>query len=80
MRETISFVITVEVIKRIPSSSHYSVELLEIEHSVTISISLLKHLLELIIGDFLADLSSDSLQIFESDFVQIIFIEKFENL
>lgn len=61
MRETISFVIAIEVIKRISTSSHYSVKLLEIEHSISISISLLKHLLELVIRDFLADLSCDSL-------------------
>ena len=61
MRETISFVIAIEVIKRISTSSHYSIKLLEIEHSISISISLLKLLLELVIRDFLADLSCDSL-------------------
>jgi hypothetical protein len=80
LRETISFVIAVEIIKRIPPPSHYSVKLLEIEHSVTIPISLLKHLLELIIRDFLTNLSCDSLQVFESYFVQIIFIEEFKDL
>lgn len=80
MRETISFVVAVEVIQRVPSPSHYPVKLLEVEHAIAISVRLLQHFLELIVGYLLADLRSDSLQIFEGDLVEVILIEQFEDL
>lgn len=80
MRETISFVIAIEVIKRISTSSHYSIKLLEIEHSISISISFFKHFLQLLIRDFLSDFACNSFEIFEGYFIEIIFIKKFEDL
>jgi hypothetical protein len=75
-----SFIIAVEIFERISASSHDAVEFLEVEHSITISISLFKHFLELVIGNLLSYLICDSLQIFEGDFVEVVLIEKFENL
>lgn len=75
-----SFIIAVEIFERISASSHDAVEFLEVEHSITISISLFEHFLELVIGNLLSYLICDSLQIFEGDFVEVVLIEKFENL
>lgn len=78
MRHRKSFIITVEIIQRISSSSHYSVELLEIEHSVAIPICFFKHFFQLLIWNFLSDFAGDSFQVFEGDFVQVVFVKKFE--
>lgn len=71
----ISLIVAVEVVKGISSSSHDSVKFLEVEHSVTISVGLLKHFLELIIRDLLSNLIGDSLEVFEGDLVEIVFIK-----
>ena len=75
-----SFIIAVKIFERITTSSHNAIEFLEVEHSITISISFFEHFLELVIGNLLSYLICDSLQIFEGDFVEIILIKKFENL
>ena len=75
----ISVIITVEIVKRISSSSHYSVEFIEVEHSISISVSFFEHFFEFIIWNFFSDFSGDSFQIFEGDFVEVILIEEFED-
>jgi len=70
-----SFIIAVEIFEGISASSHDAVEFLEVEHSITISISLFEHFLELVIGNLLSYLICDSLQIFEGDFVKVVLIE-----
>lgn len=78
-RAMISFVITIKIVKRISTSSHDSVKFVKVQHSVSISISLFKHFLELIVRNFLTNFSSDSFQVLESDFIEIIFIKQFED-
>ena len=75
----ISVIITIEIVEGISSSPHYSVEFIEVEHSISISVSFFKHFLEFVIWNFLSDLSCDSFQIFEGDFVEVILIEEFED-
>jgi hypothetical protein len=76
----ISFIIAIEILEWITASSHNTIEFLEVEHSITIPISLFKHFLELIIGYLLSYFICDSLQIFEGDLVEVVLIEEFENL
>lgn len=80
MQEISSFVVTVEIVEGVSSSPHYAIELLEIKHPVSISVSLFQHLLQLIIRNLLSHLYCDAFQVFKSDFVEIVFIEKFEYL
>jgi len=80
MMTCISFVVRVEIIERVSSPAHDAVELFEVEHSVAISVCLLKHLLQLIVGDLLADFPSDTLQVLEGDLVEVVLVEKLEDL
>ena len=56
----ISVIVAIEVIKWVSSATHDAVELLEVEHTVTIAVGFLQHLLELVVGDLLAYFSRDS--------------------
>ena len=76
----ISFIIAVEVIKGISSSPHDPVKFFEVKHTVTISVGLLKHFLELIIRNLLSDFAGDSLEVLEGDLVEIVLIEELEDL
>lgn len=78
-RDFDSLIIAVKVIKRITSSSHDAVEFIEIEHSIAISVSFFKHFFQFFIWNFLTDFAGDSFQIFESDFIKVIFVKKFED-
>lgn len=75
-----SFIVAVEIFEGVATSSHDAVEFLEVEHSVTISISFFEHFLELVIGNLLSYFVCDSLKIFEGDFVEVVLVEKFEDL
>lgn len=75
-----SFVVAVEIFEGIAASSHDAIEFFEVEHSVAISICFFEHFLELIIGDLLSDFIGDSLEIFEGDFVEVVLVEKLEDL
>jgi hypothetical protein len=44
-KSMISVVVTIEVIKRVTSSFHYSEELVEVKHTVSITIGFFEHLL-----------------------------------
>jgi hypothetical protein len=79
-RSGISFVIGIEIVERVSSAPHNAVELLKVEHSVSISVGLLQHFLELVIGDLLAHLGSDAFEVFKGDFVEVVLIKQFENL
>lgn len=73
-----SFIIAVKIIEWITSSSHDSVKLIKVKHSITISVSLFQHFLQLFIWNFLTNFTGNSFQVFECDFVQIVFVKKFE--
>lgn len=78
-RDFDSFIIAVKVIERVTSSSHDAIKFVKIEHSIAISVGLFEHFFQLFIWNFLTDFTGNSFQIFESDFVKIIFIKKFED-
>lgn len=65
----LSFIIAVKVVERIASSSHDSVELVEVEHSVAVSVGLFQHFFKLLIGNFLTNFAGNSFQVLEGDFV-----------
>ena len=75
----ISIIITVEIVKGITSSSHYSIKLVKVEHSISVSVCLFQHFLQFVVWYFLAHFCGDSFQIFEGDFIEVIFIEKLED-
>lgn len=74
-----SFIIAVEIIKRITSSSHDAIELIKIEHTITISVCLFKHFFQFFIWNFLTDFTGDSFQVFKCDFIKVVFIKKFKD-
>lgn len=74
-----SFIITIEVIQRITTSAHNSVEFFKIKHSVSISVCFLKHFSEFFIRDLLSNFTGNTLEIFKANFIESIFIEQFEN-
>jgi hypothetical protein len=56
-----SFIVTVEVVERVPPSPHNSIKLLKIEHAVAIPIGLLQHFLELLVRYFFPNFTGNSL-------------------
>lgn len=75
-----SFVVAVEVVQGVASPAHDAVELLEIEHAISVTIGFLQHLLEFVIGDLLSNFPGDALEVFEGDFVEVVLIEQLEDL
>lgn len=76
---SISVFIGVEIIKRIPTPAHDPIKFLKVEHSVSISISLLHHFLEFLVRDLLSDFDGDPLQVLKCDLIEVVFIEEFEH-
>ena len=78
--KSISFIITIEIVQRIPSPPHNPVKLVKVQHPVSIPIGLLKHFLQLVIGYLLPPFSRYPLQVLEGDFVEVVLVEEFEDL
>ena len=76
----ISLIITIEIVKRVASSFHNSVKFFKVKHPISISIRFFKHFFEFFVWDFFPDFISNSFQVFESNFIEIFLIKKFENL
>ena len=77
--ETNSLFITVKIIQWISSSSHDSIELIKVKHSISITIRLFHHFFQFLIWNFLSHFICYSFQIFESYFIQIVLIKEFED-
>jgi len=71
---------TCDVRLREATALHDAEELVLVDLAITIAVSLVNHLLELLVGHVLTELLGDTLQILEGDLASLVVIEEAEHL
>merc|ERR1712178_489699 len=69
-----------EILEEVTLLLHDAVELVNVDLTITIAISLVDHVLELLIVDVLTELLSNTSKVAEGDLVGVVVIEELEHL
>jgi len=75
-----SIIVAVQVVERVIASTHDPVELFEVERVVIVAVGLLQHLPQFLVGELLANLCRDLLEVLVRYFVEIVLVEELEHL
>merc|ERR1712184_168132 len=80
LKTTLEVIVGGKVLKEVTLLLHDAVELINVDLAITIAVSLVDHVLELLIVDVLTELLSDTGKVAEGDLVGVVIIEELEHL
>merc|ERR1712017_5693 len=69
-----------EILKEVALLLHDAVELVNVDLTITVTVSLVDHVLEFLIIDVLTELLSNTSKIAEGDLVGVVIVEELEHL